>query len=130
MACLDTTFLVDLLRGKSEIHGLKDELDRHEETLAVATPSIMELWLGACMAKASNEEKEKINELIQSLEIFDLDEKSAKDAGEIEAELMRKNQAIDTEDIMIAAIARAHGEKVITRDKHYAKILGLKVLKY
>ena len=34
------------------------------------------------------------------------------------------------EDIMIAAIAKTHGEKVVTRDAHYSKIHGLKMLKY
>ena len=68
--------------------------------------------------------------MTQSLERLNLDERSAKEAGEIEAELLGKNQSIETEDIMIAAIARISGEKVVTRDRHYAKIHGLKVLKY
>lgn len=130
MACLDTTFLVDLLRGKKEVSSLKDELSKSESILAVASPSIMELWLGACQAQASVQEKEKINQLLLSLEILDLDEKSAKEAGEIEAGLFVKRQIIETEDIMIAAIAKIHGEKVVTRDNHYTKIDGLKVLKY
>lgn len=130
MACLDTTFLVDLLRGKEEISKLKDELSKSESVLTVASPSIMEIWLGACQAKASEKEKEKINQLLLSLEILSLDEKSAKEAGEIEAELLNKGQIIETEDIMTASIAKMNGEKVVTRDRHYAKISGLKVLKY
>ena len=118
MACLETTFLVDLLRGKSGVRGIMEELDEHEEILAVTTPSIMELWLGACIADASKNEKDKINELIKSLEILPLDEESAKEAGEIEAELTRKRQTIETEDIMIAAIAKVNGEKIVTRDSH------------
>lgn len=130
MACLDTTFLVDLLRGKEDIRNLKDELSKTESSLAVASPSIMELWLGACQAKASEQEKEKINQLLLSLEILSLDENSAKEAGEIEAELLNKGQIIEIEDIMTAAIAKMNGEKVVTRDGHYARIPGLKVLKY
>ncbi len=130
MACLDTTFLVDLLRGRKDVGNLKEELSRSESILAVASPSIMELWFGACQAKASEQEKEKINQLLLSLEVLDLDEKSAKEAGEIEGELFAKRQVIETEDVMIAAIARVHNEKVVTRDNHYTKIDGLKVLKY
>lgn len=130
MAILDTTFIVDVLRGKKEISGMVEELDLDEETLAVASPSIMEIWSGACLAKTSKTEKEKINTLLQSLEVLNLDEKAAKEAGEMEAELMQRGQIIETEDIMIAAIAKVHQEKIITRDAHYAKIPGIKILKY
>jgi predicted nucleic acid-binding protein len=130
MACLDTSFLIDLLRGRQEVHPLKDELDRTEAVLAIAAPSIMELWAGAELAKVPGKEKERIAELLTSLTVLPLDEQSAKAAGETEAELLRKGSPIETEDIMTAGIARAHGEKVVTRDAHYTRIIGLRVLKY
>ena len=130
MACLETTFLIDLLRGNESVKQLKDELDKNENTLSVAAPSIMEIWLGAMMSKKSEEEKSKINELISSFTILYLDEKSAKEAGEIEASLLKENIEIDSEDIMIAGIAKVNGEKLVTRDRHYAKIPGLRILKY
>ena len=130
MTCLETSFLIDLLRGKQEIHALKDELDMTETTLTVAAPSIMELWSGAMLAKVSAAEKEKINALITSLEVIPLDESGAKEAGEIEADLVRRGLSIETEDVMIAGIARVRGEKVVTRDEHYARIPGLKIIKY
>ena len=130
MACLDTTFLIDLLRGDNSVSNLMEELQKHEEIMSIAAPSVMELWAGACLSNASKVEKEKINELLSSLEILHFEEKSAKEAGEIEAELMNKGNIIETEDIMIAAIAKMHGEKVVTRDAHYSKIHGLKMLKY
>jgi predicted nucleic acid-binding protein len=130
MVCLETTFLVDLLRGKKEVSELKDELIRSDKIFAIASPSIMEIWSGASLSMQSEYKKEKINELILSLTILSLDEKSAKEAGEIEAELIEKGIIIETEDIMIAAIAKVNGETLVTRDGHYAKIPGLKMLKY
>ena len=129
MACLETTFLIDLLRGSESVKKLKDELDKNE-ALSVAAPSIMEIWLGAIMSKKSEEEKSKINELISSFTILYLDERSAKEAGEIEASLLKENIEIDPEDIMIAGIAKVNGEKLVTRDRHYANITGLRLLKY
>ena len=130
MACLETSFLVDLLRGKKEVILLKEELDRTESTLTIASPTVMELWCGALLGKLSAQEKEKINNLLQSLEVLDFDEKCAKEAGEIEADLFSKGKQIETEDIMIAAIAKVHSEKLITKDSHYLNIDGLKILKY
>jgi len=130
MACLETTFLVDLLRGKLEVKSLKDELDRTESELFVAAPSVMELWSGALLSNQPLKEKEKISELIESLVLLPLDAASAKEAGEIEAELLGKGLPVQTEDVMIAAISRVNCKKLVTRDQHFARIPGLRVLKY
>ncbi len=130
MACLETSFLIDLLRGRKEVAHLREELERNEPFLAVASPSIMELWTGAQLASLSSTEMEKINQLILSLGVLPLDTKSAKVAGELEAELLKKGKPIETEDMMIAAIALSHGQTLITRDAHYANINGLTILKY
>jgi predicted nucleic acid-binding protein len=130
MACLETSFLIDLLRGKAAVNELKDELDRTEARLAIAAPSVMELWVGSYAVKGTKAEQEKILELIESLELLPLDSRSAREAGEIEASLSAKGIEIQTEDVMIAGIARISGEKVVTRDNGYGRIPGLKVLKY
>ncbi len=130
MACLETTFLVDLVRGKKEVKLFKEELDKSESRLCMTAPSVMELWAGMFLAKSSAAEKQHVNDLIESLEVLPLDAKSAKEAGEMESELIQKGVRLETEDLMIAAIARVHGEKLVTRDQHYARIPGLKLLKY
>lgn len=130
MVCLETTFLIDVLRGKKEVLELKDQLDKTETKMSIAAPSVMELWRGALRSAAVEKEKAKINELIASLVMLQLDEESAKQAGEIEAQLLNKGISMGTEDIMIAGIARANGEKLVTRDSDYAKISGLQLIKY
>ncbi len=130
MACLETTFLIDILKGKEEIINLREELERSEERLTAAAPSVAEVWFGALFSKKSEKEKSKIRELIKSLEILPLDSSSAEESAEIDAELTRHGIRIETEDIMIAAIAKVNGEKLVTRDQHFARIPGLRVLKY
>jgi tRNA(fMet)-specific endonuclease VapC len=130
MTCLETTFLIDILRGNPAVSALKDDLDRTETSLCIAAPSVMELWSGACLAHASAAEKEKVLALIESLEVLELDERSAREAGEIEAELVNKGLRTQTEDILIAGIARSTGRKLVTRDAGYARVPGLKLLKY
>ncbi|MDP3728970.1 MAG: PIN domain-containing protein [bacterium] len=129
MACLDTSFLIDLLRGEEKVEGLYKDLIDTEIRLCIAAPSIMEIWSGACSANTPKE-KEKVLALIRGLEILDLSLDSAKEAGEIEASLRKKGKIIDTEDCMIAGIAKLYGEKVVTGDIHFSYIDGLKVLKY
>ena len=95
MVCLETSFIIDLLRGKAAVKNIKEEIDRTEIRLTIAAPSVMELWVGALISGQSEKEKSKINELLHSLEILDLDEQSAKEAGEIEAELIKKGLPIE-----------------------------------
>ncbi|MBI4170281.1 MAG: PIN domain-containing protein [Candidatus Aenigmarchaeota archaeon] len=130
MVCLETTFLIDLLRGSESVRKLSEEFTETEGSLAAASPAIMEVWRGAIAEKAKNGEKLRATKLFQSLNVLPLDGKSAMEAAVIELELKKEGITVDIEDIMIAAIARANGEKLVTRDAHYAKISGLQLIKY
>lgn len=130
MACLDTSFLIDLLKGNPSVRELKEDLEQKEARICIASPSVMELWSGACRAKHLPKEKEKIIDLFESLNVLVFDMKSAQYAGEIEAALSSKGLPIETEDIMIAGIAMANGEMIVTGDEHFTRVPGLRVLKY
>ena len=130
MAVLESSFLVDILRNYRSAVGLLDELERKGESLLVAAPSVMELWEGALKSKVSKKEKAKVDELLASVIVLSLDRLSAKRAAEIEVELESKGTAIQAEDVMIAGITATNGETLITNDAHYARIPGLRVLKY
>ena len=128
---LDSSFLIDLLRGRNEEAKKKaEELDRIFVTKSISSISIMELWRGACLIQ-SEKEKKKILSLLNSVIIYDFDAYAAKVAAEIEADLKIKGKNIDREDIMIAAIAKTKNEPVLTRNvKHFSKIEGLTVESY
>jgi len=130
VVCLETSFLVDLLHGNPDVKALKEDFDKTESAISVAAPSVMELWSGANYGRLPEKEKQKINEIVRSLIVLPLDEKSAKEAGDIEAALMKSGSPIGVADIMIAGIARANGEKLVTRDSDFAKIPGLQLIKY
>ena len=129
---LDTTFLIDLLRGNDE-DAIKraQELDQQLESKGVAPITIMELWRGAMQSVHQEKEKRKINELLSSLFQYPFTETEAKKAGEIEAELLKKGKMIDLEDIMIAGVAQVHHEPILTRNKkHFSLIKGIHVESY
>lgn len=129
---LDTTFLIDVLRGKDQkaFAGLQ-ELERRSEIKGIAPVSIMELWKGAVQSNRPEQEKQKVDELLSSLFLYRFEELEAKKAGEIDAELIKKGEMIQVEDVMIAAVATQHQERLLTRNgKHFKKITGLKVEEY
>ncbi len=129
---LDSTFLIDLLRSTDQKARQKaEELDRQAELKIISSISVLELWRGSLRSVHQEREKQKIDELLQSLAIYPVDELVAKKAAEIEAHLLQQGSMIDLEDIMIAAVALVHHEPILTRnERHFGRIAGLKVVGY
>ncbi len=130
VAILESSFLIDFLRNKSSAVELFDELERKEAVLAVASPSVMEIWEGALLSPIPEKKKKGVEELLSRLTILSLGENAAKRAAEIEALLVKQGISIGTADVMIAGITLAEGETLVTSDEHFTRIPGLRVLKY
>ncbi|MEK6855005.1 MAG: PIN domain-containing protein [Nanoarchaeota archaeon] len=131
MVCLDTSFIIDVLRGKKEVLEIEKKLDRLSEAVTIASPSIMELIVGVRLSNNPQIEEEKINSLLSSLIVLNLDRESAVLAGNIKADLTKKGDLIDIEDILIGAIAKHNNETIITKNpKHFEKIKGLTIESY
>ncbi|HLD05527.1 MAG TPA: PIN domain-containing protein [Candidatus Nanoarchaeia archaeon] len=131
MAILETSFVVDFLRKKSEALELLNKLEEMEPNLYVAVPTIMEVWEGAIKnTKASGEEKGRVDEFINALIVLPLETNGAKRAAEIVMDAVQRGDKIETEDAMIAGIAMTNGETLVTNDSDYTRIPGLTVLKY
>lgn len=128
MVCLETSFLVDVLRGNKDCEAL---LDSFSDEVYLVSPSLMEVVSGAELGSDPLEERQKIRELVTSFPVLDLDADSALLAGELEAYLVLSGQIVPPVDIMIGAIAKQHGEAIVTRNtKHFERIPGLEVRGY
>lgn len=128
---LDTTFLIDLMRGEaSAIERLK-VLEYEGIAQNVASPTLYELYVGIALSKKPEVEKRRVLEILTSAAILNLDAKSAEMAGRIQGELMAKGEMLDPEDAMIAGIALTNGESILTRNvEHLSRIMDLKVETY
>ena len=129
---LDSSFLIDLLRGKEESVKQKARfLDQQFIVKAVTSISVMELWRGALKKNVSEEEKRRIKALVSSYTLYSFDEEAAYYTAEIETDLSKNGQIIDMEDIMIAGIAKAKKESILTRNqKHFQRIKELRIETY
>ncbi len=131
MVCLETTFIIDLLRKNENVGSILDKYKKSQEEIFIATPSIMEIVKGAYLRFNSEIEAENIRRFLFAVNILDFDQESAFKAGEIEANLRKKGEIIDLEDIMIAAIALKNNQRLITNNvKHFERIKGLQVEGY
>jgi tRNA(fMet)-specific endonuclease VapC len=127
---LDTSFLIDVLRGNETVTEWEAELA--ESAVPVVTAiSVMELWEGIQLADASDAERRRVRALLSELTHASFDLDSAMIAGERSAELVREGPQIDLEDVMIAAIALERGEPVLTRNpEHFERIPDVAVETY
>ena len=127
---LDTDILVDLLRGDPIIvENLKQKRIVIGEAF-ISVLSVFELTEGAYLA---NREAELIltRELINSLNVLNLNQKIASEAGKISSFLKKKGKNIGVGDILIGAIAITENKTIITRNvKHFSAMLDLKMISW
>lgn len=128
MASLETTFLVDLLRGDPEAVALGKALEDAGEPKCAAPPAVAELLVGAHWI--GGEELERAQELADSLTLLEFDLEACREAGRLGASLMSRGEAMGTADLLIAAVSKRHGERLITRDRGFARVRGLTVETY
>jgi predicted nucleic acid-binding protein len=132
MKLLDTTFLIDYLRG-SEATG--SYLEAHEDDeLATTTINLKELAVGSHLA--GDESKHDLLSRFGWLRVHPFSVDHAFRAGRLEADL-RADDAITadrvdtlTGDILIAAVAAEHDGAVVTRNTTDFEQIGVETESY
>ncbi len=130
MVVLETSFLIDFLRNQHDAVLFMQQLQSQDSWIYVTSPTVMELWSGVLQSHLVEKEKIKINNLLSKLAVLDFDNSSAKQTAEIMHDLKNQGAPINLADAMIGAIVFMHSEVLVTRDEHFARIPGLRVLKY
>lgn len=69
------------------------------------------------------------NDLLPEMTVLDFDKACASRFGELQSELLRHGNAVNPVDLMIAAVALAHGLTLVTHNtKHFAAIPALQLV--
>jgi tRNA(fMet)-specific endonuclease VapC len=127
MFCLDTDFLITFLRRDYAAEKKMEELLESGMSQATTTAvNALELYKGAFKSDDRIREIERVRRLLGMFNILALDIKAAEIAGEVHARL--KSNSIGESDILIASIAMANGQTLLTRNaRHFERVPGLKV---
>jgi len=127
MKCLDTDFLVAILRGKEDAERKMTDMDNQGRQSTTAI-NAFELFYGAHKSEQKYGNVERTKMLLERLDILSLGLESSEEAGKILADLTARGALIDFRDALIAGIARTNGLSLVTRNKdHFAHIKELKV---
>jgi len=133
---LDTTCLIDLLRRrKSDEHRRiitrLAAVRASGQVLCTTRINEAELWVGVERATDRANELQAVAAVLSTLIILDLNESAARQFGAIIAYQQRIGRPAGDMDALVAAIALAHGQSLITRNpKHFADVPGLVVEGY
>ncbi len=125
--CLDTDFLVNLLR---EIPEEVEFAKRKEERSILATTyiSLFELYYGAFKSAQTERNLKAVNALLNRMEILNLSIDAVIKAGKTLAELEKAGKSMDFRDLFIGCIAASNGYSIKTRNiRHFSMIPGLKI---
>ena len=123
---LDTNIVIALF-GEDE-HVLK-MIQKAKEVYHSAVV-IGELYYGAFNSTRKTENLRKIDDYKDEVAILSSDDQTAKLYGKVKAQLKKKGMPIPENDLWIAAIAIQYDLTLVTRDKHFENISGLRVEKW
>lgn len=129
---LDSSALIDVLRGDAKALRATDELERGGQILVLSTVAAFEVLSGVEYTR-SRLERMRLETLLSRYRIEPFDQASAQRAAELRAELQREGRSPGAPDVMIAGQALAGSHTLVTRDRVLANAAGsagLKVVLY
>ena len=126
LVLLDTSFLIDFLRGSSSAEEKLRHYTESYEALTTTPINAAELFKGAYSAKAKKAEVAKAKGILDHLEILELSVAVCEKYGSLINELRSRGAPIGDLDTLIASAAIVHRQILCSRNKaHFERVPGL-----
>lgn len=97
-------------------------------TLYIPLTVVGELYYGAFKSGRQTKTLKQLHDFLRICAILPPGEIAAKHYGRIKTDLERVGTRIPENDLWIAAIAQEHDLPLVTRDRHFSLVTGLKAL--
>jgi tRNA(fMet)-specific endonuclease VapC len=98
-------------------------------SVAVSAVTVGELVLGANLAEDPGRELAKVEAFLRPIRVLPFGREEALCWAELEAQLRRQGNRIETEDAMIGATALSLGMTLVTGNtRHFSRVRGLRLL--
>ena len=133
--CLDSTFLIQFLRGNKKAEKLYDSLNQENYLFYTTSVNIYEIFYGYFYTHnkkdKSKQNFDQLKNFLSLINVESLESTSAIRASSIRVELQSKGMDIGINDTLISAIALEHGGIVVTENKdHFSKVEGISVISH
>ena len=127
MICIDSSCIIDFLRGKE---NATKAISKYKNDIVTTEITIFEVFLGVYLSNKKNEENilESFFDSLNVLSVGGWGDRAAK----IFSKLSKKGSMIEQNDCLIVAIMLVNGcDKILTNNiKHFSKIEGIEVITY
>jgi len=98
---------------------------RSDDIFALTTANLAELWYGIHALPRAPQNRLEWLRLRPAFWIYQIEERDAIDAAEIQLTLRRRGQQIGTIDAMLAAVAIRYDLTLLTTDRDFDSVPGL-----
>lgn len=120
MYVLDSSALIEIIQGYPRMGHILSLVG--EESLVTTSVNMHELLVGAWTDK----ERFFLTNIFMGAHILEHTSHAAQHGARIEQELARSGKMVNKMDILIAGICKANNAELVTLDKDFAKIKGIK----
>ncbi|QLG61350.1 type II toxin-antitoxin system VapC family toxin [Halorarum salinum] len=128
---LDTTFLIDLLRGDDDAVEKAVELEEDLVQQRLSAMTLFELYHGVARSDQSEEERATVEDVLASKPIHPADAAVMRKGGRLSGELANDGTPIGDGDVIIGATADIVEEPVLTRNvKDFERLDGIEIETY
>lgn len=129
MLCLDSDFMIALLRGDKKAITKAEKLEEESREIVSTAINALELFVGiVAIDGISGTRVKETRDFLENLTILNLDMSSAERSAYILNSLEKLGKSIGLKDSLIAGIALEHKADILTRNiKHFERVSGLKV---
>jgi len=125
MVCLDTSFIVALIRRDPRAEKKLEDYVASEARLSTTPITACELFKGAYRSERGDEVG-KIRGMLTHLEILNFSIEACERYGKLVNDLQLIGTPIGDLDAMIASLALTHNEPLLTSDRrHFERVPGL-----
>jgi tRNA(fMet)-specific endonuclease VapC len=119
---LDTDALSALADGESSAINIVGRAER----LAVPVIVLGEYRMGIAQSRHRAAYENWLREWISIVDVLDIDDDTTLSYAAIGLELKKKGKPIPANDLWIAALCRQHSLPLLSRDKHFDLVAGLR----
>jgi predicted nucleic acid-binding protein len=126
MYCLDTTIIIDFLNAKEEIVNKVISLLENNK-ISVSPITLCEIYKGIFLYGNIKEELNVFSQFLEHIDILLFSKEVSKTFGEEYSRLKKEGIMIPEFDLIIASFVKSNNLTLITKDKHFNRIRGLKV---
>jgi len=106
------------------------EIVAHAGRVAVPVVVLGEYRLGIAQSRYGAQYENWLREWIAAVEVLDVDRQTTHSYAAIGSELKRKGKPIPANDLWIAALCRQHSLPILSRDRHFDWVDGIRRINY